>query len=482
MSTWHQVKHRLQHLLTPHSHDTADKVDSQLSSSAEGIRALWVSLAVLAATAAAQAVIVFYSGSVALLGDTLHNVADALTAIPLGIAFLIGRRPANRRYTYGYGRAEDLAGIVIVAFIAVSAAVAGYEALRRLVNPHEVTHLWAVAAAGLIGFAGNELVARYRITVGRRIGSAALVADGLHARTDGFTSLAVLVGAGGLALGWRWADPVVGLFITVAILFVLKDAATQIYRRLMDAVDPSIVDKVHQVLAATEGVLAVGDVRLRWIGHQLRAECEISVADDTTVVAAHTIAHRCEHDLIHAVPRLKAAIVHAEPYSRDGRDHHHLIRHHRDPATPAGPAPHTHDTNPHSANTHSHEANVHGHGSEPHSHGAGRHSHSSEPHGHTHGSPPPASHREPSHRHETGQPRAAAAHDTGHSRDAAAHDTGHSRDEAAHDTGHGHSRGDVGRETGYSREAHEPEPQGPQGWWRKGKHRHRGHEPRHDFL
>ncbi|GIH04179.1 cation efflux system protein [Rhizocola hellebori] len=328
-SAWHRFKHRVQHLLTPHSHDTADKVDSQLSASAEGIRALWISLAVLFATAVLQAVVVFFSGSVALLGDTLHNFADALTAIPLGIAFLVGRRAANRRYTYGYGRAEDLAGIVIVVFIAVSAAVAGYEAVQRLLHPHQVSHLWAVAAAGVIGFAGNELVARYRINVGKRIGSAALVADGLHARTDGFTSLAVLLGAGGLALGWQWADPVVGLLITVAILFVLKDAARQIYRRLMDAVDPSIVDKVEQTLAATPGVLAVGEVRLRWIGHQLRAECEISVADDTTVVQAHTIAHTCEHDLIHAVPRLTAAIVHAEPFSRDGKDHHHLIRHHR---------------------------------------------------------------------------------------------------------------------------------------------------------
>jgi cation diffusion facilitator family transporter len=276
-----------------------------------------------------QAVVVVFSGSVALLGDTLHNVADALTAIPLGIAFLLGRRPANRRYTYGYGRSEDLAGVVIVAVIATSAFFAGYQAIERLIHPRDVSHLWAVAAAAIVGFAGNELVARYRISVGKKIGSAALVADGLHARTDGFTSLAVLVGAAGLAVGWRWADPVVGLVITVAILFVLKDAALEIYRRLMDAVDPSIVDKVEATLKTTPGVMGVGEVRLRWIGHQLRAECEISVADDTTVVAAHAIAHSAEHELIHAVPRLRSAIVHAEPFSDDGHDHHGLIRHHR---------------------------------------------------------------------------------------------------------------------------------------------------------
>nr|BFD80618.1 hypothetical protein StreXyl84_00190 [Streptomyces sp. Xyl84] len=121
------------------------------------------------------------SGSVALLGDTIHNGADALTALPLGIAFVLGRRAANRRYTYGYGRAEDLAGIAIVLTIAASSALAAYEAVDRLLNPRDITHLWAVAIAALVGFAGNECVARYRITTGRRIGSAALVADGLHA-------------------------------------------------------------------------------------------------------------------------------------------------------------------------------------------------------------------------------------------------------------------------------------------------------------
>lgn len=169
---------------------------------AEGIRAVWISLAVLGGTAALQAAVVAVSGSVALLGDTLHNAADALTAVPLGIAFVVGRRPSNRRYTYGYGRAEDLAGVVIVVFIAASSAVAAYEAVTQLAHPRPVTNLIAVAVAAVIGFTGNELVARYRIRVGRKIGSAALIADGLHARTDGFTSLAVLLGVGGVAIGW----------------------------------------------------------------------------------------------------------------------------------------------------------------------------------------------------------------------------------------------------------------------------------------
>jgi cation diffusion facilitator family transporter len=319
----------LRHLLRPHSHEAAEQVDAAMEASAEGMRALWISLAVLAVTAALQAFVVALSGSVALLGDTLHNAADALTALPLAVAFVVGRRPANRRYTYGYGRAEDLAGVVIVAVIAASSALAAYEAVTRLAHPRPVSKLVAVAVAAVIGFAGNELVARYRILVGRKIGSAALVADGLHARTDGFTSLAVLLGVGGLALGWRWADPVVGLVITVAILAVLRQAARDIYRRLMDAVDPALVDQVEQTLRATPGALAVGQVRLRWIGHRLRAECEVIVDPDATAVAAHEVAVAAEHQLLHALPRLSAALVHADPQPREGTDHHAALASHR---------------------------------------------------------------------------------------------------------------------------------------------------------
>jgi cation diffusion facilitator family transporter len=315
--------------VTPHSHDSADKVDSAMESSRDGMRALWISLLVLGTTAITQGAVAAISGSVALLGDTLHNVADALTAVPLGIAFVLGRRAATRRYTYGYGRAEDLAGIVIVAVIAISAALAAYQAIDRLIHPADVSHLVVVAAAGLIGFLGNEAVAQYRIRVGRRIGSAALVADGLHARTDGFTSLAVVVGAAGVAIGWQWADPVVGLGITAAILFVLKDAAREVYRRLMDAVDPVLVDTVEETVRATPGVLDVGTVRLRWIGHELRAECEIIVDPHQPVAAAHAIAVDAEHQLIHAIPRLTAAFVHADPQPHDGTDHHAKLAHHQ---------------------------------------------------------------------------------------------------------------------------------------------------------
>ncbi|WP_173152861.1 cation diffusion facilitator family transporter [Phytohabitans suffuscus] len=322
---------RLRHVLTPHSHDSAGRTDTALETSRVGIRALWISLAALGATALAQAAVVVWSGSVALLSDTAHNAADALTAVPLGIAFLLGRRAATRRYTYGYGRAEDLAGILIVVVIAASAGFAAWQAVDRLINPADVQALPAVAVAGLIGFAGNELVARYRISVGRRIGSAALVADGLHARTDGFTSLAVLASAGGVAIGWRWADPVVGLAIAAAILLVLRDAAREVYRRLMDAVDPDLVHAAEETLRGTPGVAEVGGVRLRWVGHQLRAECDIAVDPTLSLVRAHAIAVDAEHRLIHAIPRLTAATVHTDPHAPtpDGIDHHAGLANHR---------------------------------------------------------------------------------------------------------------------------------------------------------
>ena len=316
-------------LFRPHSHDAADSVDAALESSEQGIRAVKISLVALGVTALAQAVVVAFTGSVALLADTIHNFSDALTAIPLWIAFVIGRRPASRRYTYGYGRAEDLAGVFIVVMIALSAVLAGYESFRRLLDPREIDHVWVVVAAGLIGFAGNELVAVYRIRVGRAIGSAALVADGLHARTDGFTSLAVVAGALGVLAGVPAADPIVGLLITVAILFVLRSAATDIYRRLMDAVDPELVEAAETSLAATPGVLAVEEVRLRWIGHRIRAEVGLGVDPGLSVVEAHAVATDAHHRLLHDVKGVDDVTVHVGPAGDDGTDHHAPLAHHR---------------------------------------------------------------------------------------------------------------------------------------------------------
>ena len=300
-------------LFIPHSHDAADSIDDALESSAAGIRAVKISFLALMATSLAQVVIVIISGSVALLADTIHNFADALTAIPLWVAFALGVRPATRRYTYGFGRAEDVAGLFVVAMIALSAIVAGVESVRRLTNPVPINYVGWVAAAGLVGFIGNELVAMYRIRVGRRIGSAALVADGLHARTDGFTSLAVLLGAGGVALGFPLADPIIGLVITVAILAVLRTAARDVFRRLMDGVDPAVVDSAEAALAAEPGVTRVRNVKMRWIGHRLHAEAELDIDASVTLADAHRIAHEAEHTLTQAVPKLSTALVHAYP-------------------------------------------------------------------------------------------------------------------------------------------------------------------------
>jgi cation diffusion facilitator family transporter len=220
-----------------------------------------------------------------------------------------GERPVHVRY----GRAEDLAGLFVVAMIALSSLLAGWEAIDRLLHPQAVSYLGAVAAAGVMGFAGNEIVARYRIRVGHQIGSAALVADGLHARTDGFTSLAVVVGALGVATGLPWADPIIGLVIAIAILGVPRSAVAQVGARLMDAVDPALVHESRATVAAVDGILEVRDLRLRWIGHTLHADADVTVPADLPLVEGHNIAHHAEEHLLEQLPRLSAAVIHVSP-------------------------------------------------------------------------------------------------------------------------------------------------------------------------
>lgn len=309
-----------------HSHG-APTADAALEGSADGIRAVKVSLAGLAITAAIQAVIVVLSGSVGLLADTIHNLSDALTGLPLWIAFVLGRRPANRRYTYGYGRAEDIAGVTIVVMIALSSALAGWASFQKLLYPEPIRYVGFVAGAAIVGFLGNELVASYRIRVGRRINSVALVADGQHARADGLTSLAVLFGALGVLAGFPLADPIVGLLITVAILFVLKDAAREVGWRLMDAVDPALVDALERA-ARVEGVQDVQEVRVRWIGHTLHAEANVEVNESLTTAEGHAIAEAARHAMLHAAPRLRTAMVHIDPCGHSGTDHHAATAHH----------------------------------------------------------------------------------------------------------------------------------------------------------
>ncbi|MBT2503850.1 cation diffusion facilitator family transporter [Curtobacterium sp. ISL-83] len=276
------VRGFLYDLFVPHTHDAADSIDDAMEASSAGIRALQVSMAILLATTVLQAVLVALTGSVALLADTVHNFADALTAVPLWVAFVLGRRAATRRHTYGYGRAEDLAGMFIVFVVALSAVVAGWEAIDRLLHPRPIEQPWLLVLAGVVGFLGNEAVAIYRIRVGRRIGSAALVADGVHARLDGFTSLSVVLGAIGVLVGFPLADPIIGLLIAVSIVLLLWGTVKSIGARLMDAVDPELLDRLEHAVAHVAGVRRVTDVRLRWIGHRLTgsATVEVDAASD----------------------------------------------------------------------------------------------------------------------------------------------------------------------------------------------------------
>lgn len=274
-------------LFVPHSHDAADSIDDALEASTEGVRALKISLFVLLGTTILQAIIVGFSGSVALLADTVHNFSDALTAIPLWVAFALGRRIASRRFTYGYGRAEDVAGLFIIAVVALSAVVSAWQSIDRLIHPHLLENLVWVIVAGLIGFVGNEAVAIYRVRVGQRIGSAALVADGVHARIDGFTSLAVVVGALGVMLGFPLADPIVGLLISAAIIVLLWGTVRSIGRRLLDGIEPELLDRLEHSLEETPGVTSVPHVQLRWIGHRLQGNAELTVDANTLQDVLH---------------------------------------------------------------------------------------------------------------------------------------------------------------------------------------------------
>ncbi|UCF27309.1 MAG: cation transporter [Chloroflexota bacterium] len=317
----HQKNHMLGGLsnklgIFGHHHDHRGLAsDRAFRENQEGIRTIWVALGILLATALLQMVIVYFSRSVSLFADTAHNIGDGLNSIPLLIAFYLARRIPTRRYTYGFGRAEDVAGILIVLSIAVSAGVVFYQAIQRLLDPQPLTNLGWVAAAALIGFFGNEIVAILQIRVGRRIGSAAMVADGLHARTDGLTSLAVLLAAGGTWLGYPILDPVIGFLIGIAILMITWDAMKTIWYRLMDAVDPALIKKAEAVISMNDDVLEIRRIRMRWVGHCLHAEVYISVDPDLKTSQSHQIAEQVRHALFHEFPDLTDINVHVDPWS-----------------------------------------------------------------------------------------------------------------------------------------------------------------------
>ena len=318
-----------------HSHGV---VDPSIATSSLGLWALKASFVGLLATALLQSTVVVLSGSVGLLADTIHNFADAATAIPLGIAFLLARRAATRRFTYGLGRVEDFAGLMIVVTITASAVVASYEAIRRLIHPQPIALLWAVMLASMVGFGGNEAVAVLRIRVGRQIGSAALIADGYHARVDGWTSLAVFVGALGVWAGYPLADPVAGLAISAAIFVVVWQSARAVLLRMLDGVESGTLNEIVAAARHVPGVEEVTDVRARWIGHRLHAELSVTVPSTLSVAEGHDVAGEVRHQLLHHVPHLGGVNVHVDPHERGGEGHHRIGAHAHD-----GFPTHSHD-------------------------------------------------------------------------------------------------------------------------------------------
>jgi cation diffusion facilitator family transporter len=309
---------------------THGAVDPAILSTARGIWAIKWSFVGLFATALFQMVIVALSGSVALLADTIHNIGDAVTAIPLWIAFTLGRRKPSKRFTYGLGRVEDLAGVAIVSIILLSAVVAGYESVDRFFHPQKVEYLWAVVVASIVGFAGNEVVAIFRIKVGKEMGSAALIADGYHARVDGFASLAVLLGTLGIWMGYPLADPIVGLLITIVILRIVWESGKSVFTRLLDGVDPEVIDEIKHAAGHVSGVGNVSEVRVRWLGHRLHAELNISVNEGLSVEKGHEIAKTVRHELLHHLRYLSNASIHIDPANASGEEHHGIVEHSHD--------------------------------------------------------------------------------------------------------------------------------------------------------
>jgi cation diffusion facilitator family transporter len=314
-----------------HAHGHAHGVvDPSIATSDRGLWALKWSFAGLAATAVLQLFVVFASGSVALLADTIHNFADAATAIPLAIAFWFARKQPSARFTFGYGRVEDLAGVTIVLTILATAIVAGYESIQRLLHPQEISYLWAVIAASIVGFVGNEGVAIFRIRVGREISSAALIADGYHARVDGWTSLAVLFGAVGVWFGYPLADPIVGLTITAAIFAIVIQSAKSIFFRMLDGAEPRIIDEIRHAAEHVPQVKEVAEVRARWLGHRLHAELNIAVDPQLTIAEAHAVAAEVRHQLLHHLNHLSLVVIHVDPADQSGEAHHHIRAHAHD--------------------------------------------------------------------------------------------------------------------------------------------------------
>lgn len=310
-----------------HSHGV---IDPSLFTSKRGIWAVKWSFFGLLATALIQVVIVALTGSVALLADTIHNFGDAFTAIPLWVAFRVIRLKTTQRYPYGYGRVEDLAGLFVVFVILLSSILAMYESVHRFLDPEPIRYLWVVGVAAIVGFIGNELVAVFRIRVGKEIHSAALIADGYHARIDGLTSLGVLASVVGVWLGFPLTDPMVGILISIAILRIVWESARQVFMRMLDGVDPDIIDEIRHAASHVEGIQEITEVRARWVGHRLHAEVNLAVDPGLSIVEAHSFGREVRHVLMHHLPYLSNAVIHVDPLSRSGETYHQIENHAHD--------------------------------------------------------------------------------------------------------------------------------------------------------
>ncbi len=309
-----------------HGHEHG-KVDADLYGNRAGLRAVQISTAGMFLVAAIQFAIAWIGGSAGLFADALHNFGDVFTTIALWIAFVISNRAANQRYTYGYYRAEDLAGIFIVLVIIASAIASAVESIQKLTSGNIPTQIYLSMAAALIGVAGNELLAQYKISVGKRINSVSLIADGHHSRIDGLTSLAAFIGLIGVKLGFPKADPIAGIVITIVIVTVVFSTSRSVLQRLLDAVDPHVVPSIVTTATAVPGVEEVTDVRARWVGHTLHVVMNIEVDAELTLSKAHAIAEEVRHRLFHDVKGISEVVVHTDPSSASG-DHHQEMAHH----------------------------------------------------------------------------------------------------------------------------------------------------------
>jgi cation diffusion facilitator family transporter len=298
--------------------------------SAQGIRALKISAAGLGLTAVVQFAVVAVGGSVALFADALHNLGDVFTTVALWIAFVATRRAANERYTFGYQRFEDLAGLVIVAAIFASAGWALYEGVTHLVRAQVPTHIPAGIAAAAVGVVGNEAVAQVKIRTGRRIGSPALVAEGQHSRVDGLASAAAVIGLGGVALGAGWADPVAGIVLGLVICRVGYTSAKPVLARVLDRIDPALIERIARLAIGVEEVQGVHDIRARYAGRALYVLLHVSLPEDMRLEEAHAAGERVRHEIVHHLPEVVQVDVHLDPAGDSEATAHDRTSHHFD--------------------------------------------------------------------------------------------------------------------------------------------------------